>query len=69
MSKSNNTRPIAPVPMGPRGSDRRFTAAEVYKLRQRFMDGESKTDLAEEFAVSVSTIHDAIHGTRTYKDI
>ena len=50
-------------------TSRKFLDKTVFEIRQRFLEGESKVNLADEYGVSVPTIADAIHGIKTYKDV
>ena len=61
-----NQVPIPPVPVG---RIKKLSRADVYKVRTRFVAGETKTAMAEEFGVSIPTISDAIHGRGAYADV
>jgi Mor family transcriptional regulator len=61
---------VPPIPHVPEPQKvRKFTDEEVYQIRLRYMDGESKSSLARAYEVSRVTISNVIHGLLTYKDV
>lgn len=60
---------VNPLPRRRVNTSRRFTNEEVYQIRERLKNGETKAALAKEFRVSRPVISDAAHGINTYKDV
>ena len=64
-----NKTKLPPVPLVSRDTSRKFSDEQVYELRRRYLKGEKKGAMADEFRTSIRTISDAIHGTLTYRNV